>query len=118
MKDVTFDDLIDEVHRDFPIRLPRKVIRVIIKSTLNRMFNILAKSNTAISIRGSAITKFYNRIDFNQLKRDFMDIDETKESDKKLIDVHYLKLLDAKGSPRLRVRGKRDRTLVYHRGVN
>lgn len=118
MQDVTFDDLIDEVHRDFPLPLPKKVVRIIIKTTLNRMFKKLSKPKTAITIKNSAITKLYNRIDFSKLKREFADVDETRELNKEVISKHYLKLLHEKGSPRLRVRGKRDRTLVYHRGVH
>jgi hypothetical protein len=117
--DYTLDDIIREVQQELPIKLPKKIIKVFIKHTLRKMFIVLNRNpNNSIAMTDSSIARFYHRIDFVALEKAFMDVDETKPDKKRIITQGYLKVLDAKRSPRLRVRGKRDRTIIYHKGVN
>lgn len=120
MQDFTIDDIIDEVVVEICTKswfaLPPKTVKLIVKHILRGIFKKLKNQKNSVSMYNSSIARFYHKIDFSELERKFIDIDETKLDTNKPITQGYLKVLDAKGSPRLRVRSKPNSTLVFHRG--
>lgn len=117
MQDFTIESIVDEIYTEKFIPFPKKIAIRVIKHGLRVLFNTMKNPKHSVSMNDSGISRFYHRIDFEELEREFMDMDETSMSTNKIIKTNYLRRLNAKRSPRLRVRGKQDCTLVYHRGT-
>jgi len=115
MKDHTFDDILDEIQKDFPIPLPKRVLKKILKHSLRALFLKLRAKNSSVAMARHSVSRFYHPIDFKALELEFQDIDETKSNIKKGVSPRLLKFFHEKRSPRTVLRSKENSTFVYHR---
>lgn len=115
MQDHTFDDIVTEIHRDFPVPLPKFVIKKILRHSLRSLFAKVNRQRHSVSLYDVGIARIYHPIDFDLLEKNFQDVDETKDNFKRGFSPRLLKFFHEKRSPRTVLWGYKDRTFVYHK---
>lgn len=78
MRDVTYSELIDELHKRFIIRIPKRVIRAILTPALNKIWRIIQQEDQEIIFQRGAIRKIFEVHDGMRYQMRMMDINETR----------------------------------------
>lgn len=95
MKDVTIHEIIKEIERDFPIKVPRFVISQIVRTALKKLYKQLSKPNREFRLHGTYISRIYEITDGKEVLGEAMDLDETKTSySSSLVPVRRMDLYD------------------------
>jgi hypothetical protein len=78
MRDVTFNEIVDEVHRDFPSLIPKFVIKAIVNFAFKKIFTEIRRKNREFSLPYCEISKVYEIVDGKAVFGLAADLDETK----------------------------------------
>ena len=78
MKDVTFNEIVDEVQNEFPIKVPRFVVKEVLKFALKTIFNNIKVGGNEFHLHYSDLVKIYEVTDGAEVLGRAIDIDETK----------------------------------------
>lgn len=93
MRDVKYAELIDELQKEFPIYVPKWVLRKTVTWSLSKLFDIIRRPDQQLSFWRGGITRIIQIHDGSRYIQALMDVDETKVP---LTDKYYRGLTLAK----------------------
>jgi len=78
MKDITFNDIVHEIHKEFPVKVPVFIIRKILVGVLKVLYKEIQKSGREFRFHYCDIVKIYEITDGKEILGMALDLDETK----------------------------------------
>ena len=95
--DITLDQIIAEIHDEFPIKIPKMVISHIVRGALKVLYKNLNRSNMEFRFHKTDISRIYEITDGMDIIGAAMDLDETKIATEKplvpVIKMNYYNIL-------------------------
>jgi len=89
MKDVTLNQIIEEIHEEFPTKVPKFIIRHILWGALKKLYRELQRPDREFRFHYCDIVKIYEVTDGKEVLGKALDLDETTVKPEKDIAPIY-----------------------------
>tara|TARA_S200002703_G_C3628772_1_gene193103 strand:- start:58 stop:378 length:321 start_codon:yes stop_codon:yes gene_type:complete len=83
VREVGFNEIVDGIHADLKVPIPKGIIRFVVRHLLKRMMSIMEKGKDRMIFGKCDIGHIYPEYDREGLCREFADLDETHELTRK-----------------------------------
>jgi len=78
MKDVTFNEIVDEIYEEFPVRIPKFIIKNTLVFALRVLFKKVRQERNEFKLNYCDISKIYEITNGKEVLGRAADLDETK----------------------------------------